>query len=83
MQSTIRAAQSDSLFYIYVLVKGKVALKVWLDPGSMATMDGADTVPRLRKAGVLPGECLAPIDIVLNGCEGKQTSPLSVLKSLC
>ena len=78
MQNTMRAAQSDSLFYTSVLVQGKVELKGMLDTGSMATTLSADVVPRLREAGVLPGESPVPVDIVLVGCGGKQTSPLGV-----
>ncbi|KAK0137889.1 Retrovirus-related Pol polyprotein from transposon 297 [Merluccius polli] len=78
MQKTMRTAQSDSLFYTSVLVQGKIELKGMLDTGSMATTLSADVVPRLREAGVLPGECPAPVDIVLVGCGGKQTSPLGV-----
>lgn len=39
------------------------------------TTVSADAVPRLREAGVLPGESLAPDDIVLIECGGKQTNP--------
>ncbi|XP_041926157.1 uncharacterized protein LOC121689966 [Alosa sapidissima] len=78
MQNTMRTAQSDGLFYTSVLVQGKVELKGMLDTGSMATTLSADAVPRLKEAGVLPGEFPVPVDIVLVGCGGKQTSPLGV-----
>ena len=65
MQSTMRAAQSDSLIYTSELVQGKVQLKGMLD--SMATTFSADVVPRLREAAVLPSECPACDDIVPNG----------------
>ena len=79
MQNTMRVTQSDSLFYASVLVQGKVEVQGMLDTGSMATTLSADVVPRLREAGVLLGESPTPVDIVLVGCGGKQTSPLGVL----
>lgn len=77
-QNTMRITQNDSLFYTSVLVQDKVELKGMLDSGSMATTLRADIVPRLREAGVVEGNFLAPSDIILVGCGGKQTSPVGM-----
>lgn len=74
----MRITQNDSLFYTSVLVQDKVELKGMLDSGSMATTLRADIVPRLREAGVVEGNFLAPSDIILVGCGGKQTSPVGM-----
>lgn len=74
-QNTIQSMQNDSLFYTSVLVQDKVCLRGMLDSGSMATTLSADVVPQLREAGVLDQELFPPSNIVLVGCDGKQTSP--------
>lgn len=78
LQNTMRTAQSESLFYTNVLVQDKVELKGMMDTGSMATTISADIIPMLKQAGVMTEDMLAPADIVLVGCGGKQTSPLGL-----
>ncbi len=77
-QNTMRTAQSESLFYTNVLVQDKVELKGMMDTGSMATTISTDIIPMLKQAGVMTEGMLAPADIVLVGCGGKQTSPLGL-----
>ncbi len=77
-QNTLRTAQSESLFYTNVLVQDKVELKGMMDTGSMATTISTDIIPMLKQAGVMTEGMLAPADIVLVGCGGKQTSPLGL-----
>jgi hypothetical protein len=76
--NTMRITQNDSLFCTTVLVQDKVELTGILDSGSMATTLRADIVPRLREAGVVEGNCLAPSDIILVDCGGRQTSPVGM-----
>ena len=65
------------MFYSLVLVQAKIELKGMLDTGLMMTTLSTDVVPRL-----LPGGSLAPVDIVLIVCGGRQTSPLGVCDML-
>lgn len=74
----MRTAQSESLFYTNILVQDKVEVKGMMDTGSMATTISADIIPMLKQAGVMTEDMLAPADIVLVGCGGKQTSPLGL-----
>lgn len=78
LQNTMRTAQSESLFYTNILVQDKIELKGMMDTGSMATTISANIIPMLKQAGVMTENLLAPADIVLVGCGGKQTSPLGL-----
>lgn len=71
MLNFIKTVQCDSLFYMSVLVQGKVELKGMLDTGLMVTMLSADVGPAgLREARVLQSESPAPVDIFLVSCGG-------------
>lgn len=78
VQNTMRINQNDSLFYTIVKVQDSLELQGMLDSGSMATTLSAEVVPRLKEAGLVSNDFLAPSNVVLVGCGGKQTSPIGM-----